>query len=88
MAKTDPMLAVATVAKSDHGRPEPPAARIGSGNSRPMREDAPGRQRPTDRDDQPAVIPIVRDECVHFQCEARGDAWINATDTVLLEDAR
>jgi hypothetical protein len=53
-----------------------------------MRENATGPQRPTDRDDQPAVIPIVRDECVHFQCEARGDAWINATETVTLEDAR
>jgi hypothetical protein len=53
-----------------------------------MRENATGPQRPTDRDDQPAVIPIVRDECVHFQSETRGDAWINATETVMLEDAR
>jgi len=88
MAKTDPMLALVTVAESDHGRPEPPAASVGSGDSRPMSTHATGPKRPTDRDDQPAVIPIVRDECVHFQCEARGDAWINATDTVLLEDAR
>lgn len=53
-----------------------------------MRDNAPGRQRPTGSDEQPAIIPIVRDECVHFQSETRGDAWINATETVTLEDAR
>jgi hypothetical protein len=81
------MLAVVTVAKAATGV-RAPAVSVGSGNSRPMRENAPGHQRPTDRDDQPAVIPIVRDECVHFQSETRGDAWINATETVVLEDAR
>jgi len=81
------MLADLTVAKATTGVGAP-AVSVGSGNSRPMREDAPGRQRPTGREEQPAVIPIVRDECVHFQSEACGDAWINATETVVLEDAR
>jgi len=53
-----------------------------------MSTDVSGPERPTDREEQPAVIPIVRDECVHFQSEACGDAWINATETVVLEDAR
>lgn len=55
-----------------------------------MSQHADGPERPTDRDrdEQPAVIPIVSAENVHFQDEENGDAWINATESIVLEDAR
>jgi len=81
------MLADLTVAKATTGV-RAPAVSVGSEEGRPMSTDVSGPERPTDREEQPAVIPIVRDECVHFQSEACGDAWINATETVVLEDAR